>query len=397
MEKKLAIDAATPMNIKWQQMIAREKTIYHRENELRTEFERDYDRILYSNSYRRLKNKTQVFFSPKDDHICTRAEHVNTVESISYTIARTLGLNTDLTRAIALAHDLGHAPFGHRGEKILNQLSEEYIQESFWHEKNGLYMIDKIELLEDNKGKKQNLNLTYAVRDGIISHCGEIDENGVKPRNANIDLAHYTRPNEYAPYTWEACVVKIADKISYLGRDIEDAISIGVIQEADTEELRPLFKEEIHKINNTVIINKLVKDLCLHSSIEKGLVFSDDAYSLMNKLKAFNYQKIYQNPRMKPADRYIELIVREIFQTLLEGFAEERTEEKLDTLSKIHPELINRFYIWLQQYTQDADDRENDVLYHLHNQKEYIKAVLTYISGMTDKYAISTYLDIISF
>ena len=102
----------------------------------------------------------------------------------------------------------------------MSEISQKDIGEKFWHERNGLEYVDKIELLEDNNRNEQNLNLTYAVRDGIISHCGEIDENGLKPRDEFIDLDEYTRPNQYAPYTWEACVVKVADKISYLGRDI---------------------------------------------------------------------------------------------------------------------------------------------------------------------------------
>ena len=209
--------SANEENQKWENIIKREKPLYSRNNDIRTEFERDYTRIIHSLAYRRLKHKTQVFFSPENDHICTRIEHVIHVESISNTIAKYLGLNTELTRAIATAHDIGHSPFGHEGERILSEISKKDIGESFWHEKNGLDIVDKIELLEDNHKNKQNLDLTYAVRDGIISHCGEIDENNLKPREEYIDLKNYNKPNQYAPYTWEGCVVKIADKISYLG------------------------------------------------------------------------------------------------------------------------------------------------------------------------------------
>lgn len=398
MEKKFEKVSANEQNSKWEQIIARQKPIYHRENELRTEFGRDYGRILFSNSYRRLKNKTQVFFSPKDDHICTRAEHVNTVESISYTIASALGLNPELTKAIAVAHDLGHSPFGHRGEKVLNQISQYQIGQSFWHEKNGVYLVDKIELLEDDKGQKQNLDLTYAVRDGIISHCGEIDENALKPRIEAIDLDDYTKPNEYAPYTWEACVVKISDKISYLGRDIEDAISIGILEEEETEELKPFFKNaQVHKVNNTVIINNLIGDLCQNSTPETGLAFSEDGFALIKKIKEFNYEKIYKNARMSLADRYIELVIKEIFYTLLEGFAEEKTEENLKKLKKTYPELVERFSTWISQYSKQEAGKQNEIIYNIQNKQDYIKAVITYISGMTDKYAMSTYHDIISF
>ena len=152
-----------------------------------------------------MKHKTQVFFSPSDDHICTRIEHVMHVESVSYTIAKYLGLNTELTKAIATGHDIGHSPFGHEGERILSQISERDIGEKFWHERNGMEFVDKVELLEDTNKNKQNLNLTYAVRDGIISHCGEIDENGLKPREECIDLNDYKYPNQYVFWSCIKC------------------------------------------------------------------------------------------------------------------------------------------------------------------------------------------------
>ena len=227
--KKFINEKADINNPKWNNLIHREKEIYKRENDLRSDFERDYNRILHSNAYKRMKHKTQVFFSPTSDHICTRMEHVSHVDSISYTISNTLGLNTELTKAISIGHDLGHAPFGHQGERILSEISKKYIGDSFWHEKNGVNIVDNIELLEDCNSNFENMNLTYAVRDGIISHCGEIDENCIKPRNGYIDLNNYTYPNQYSPYTWEGCVVKISDKISYIIRDIEDAIYLHII------------------------------------------------------------------------------------------------------------------------------------------------------------------------
>lgn len=228
MEGKFKEYSAIPNNPNWEKIIKREKEIYKRENDMRSEFERDYTRILHCNAYRRLKHKTQVFFSPENDHVCTRIEHVMHVESVSYTIAKYFGLNTELTKAIATGHDIGHSPFGHAGERILSEISQKEIGENFWHERNGMEYVDKIELLQDMNQNWQNLNLTYAVRDGIISHCGEIDENSLRPREEYINLYDYEYPNQYAPYTWEGCVVKIADKISYLGRDIEDAITLGI-------------------------------------------------------------------------------------------------------------------------------------------------------------------------
>ena len=181
--------AADEENPNWYAMISRQIPIEKRENDIRSEFGRDYTRILHSTAYRRLKHKTQVFFSPQNDHICTRIEHVNHVESVSYTIAKYLGLNTELTKAIAVGHDLGHAPFGHLGETIIKDILCRENLPKFWHERNGLHFVDDIELLENSKGEKENLNLTYAVRDGIVSHCGEVDQNGLKPRDKKIDLA----------------------------------------------------------------------------------------------------------------------------------------------------------------------------------------------------------------
>ena len=132
--------AATKLNPKWDNFTSRLSTLYCQNVDIRSPFERDYTRILYSNAYKRLKNKTQVFFSPSNDHVCTRIEHVNNVESISYTIANELGLNVELTRAISIAHDLGHSPFGHQGERILNAISKRDCDKTFWHEKKWPYV-----------------------------------------------------------------------------------------------------------------------------------------------------------------------------------------------------------------------------------------------------------------
>src|SRR5574344_1158266 len=165
--------SANEKNPNWENIIRREEPLYKRTDDIRTPFERDYTRILHSTAYRRLKSKTQVFYAPENDNICTRIEHVNYVESISYTIAKYLGLNTELTRAISIGHDVGHSPFGHKGGVVLSKICERDLETTFWHEKNSLYMLDNIELLEDYEANKRNLDLTYAVRDGIISHCGE--------------------------------------------------------------------------------------------------------------------------------------------------------------------------------------------------------------------------------
>lgn len=397
MENKLKEYSANGNNPKWERMIKREKEIYKREEDMRSEFERDYTRLLHCNAYRRLKHKTQVFFSPENDHICTRIEHVMHVESVSYTIAKYLGLNTELTKAIAAGHDIGHSPFGHAGEKILSEISKRDIGETFWHEKNGMEYVDKIELLEDMKKDKQNLNLTYAVRDGIISHCGEIDENGIKPREEYINLNEYIHPNQYAPYTWEGCVVKISDKISYLGRDIEDAIILGILDEKLEELYEILQSKEV--INNTVIINHLVHDLCQNSSAENGLCFSNETFNLLKEIKAFNYKHIYLADRIKPSTRYFSIVLNEIYFTLKNIYDGENTLNNMEKMKKIYPEVISNFQLWLENYWsfKRKSSNKNDVIFDIKNEKDFCKAIIYYISGMTDNFAIDTYNKIIGF
>ena len=390
--KKFEKYAANENNPNWDKIISRQSPLYNRNNFMRSEFERDYTRIIHSTAYRRLKHKTQVFFSPENDHICTRIEHVTHVESISYTIAKNLGLNAELTKAIAVAHDVGHSPFGHEGEKILSEISNRDLGISFWHEKNGLELVDNIELLEDTERFKQNLDLTYAVRDGIISHCGEIDENCLKPRNEFIDLNDYKFPNQYAPYTWEGCVVKISDKISYLCRDIEDAITLKIFKDIPGE-------EDI--INNTNLINNLIYDLCENSSPEKGLCLSENALNLMNRIKAFNYKYIYASDRIKPSTRYFRVVINEIYNLLKSMYDGQNTLNKLNDVSDIYPNLCKGFINFITDY-YDFDNRENlrlknKVLFSIDNEKDFYKAIIYYISGMTDNFAIEIYNEIIHF
>ena len=252
-------------NPKYNDCIERESQLYERKGDFRTPFMRDYNRIIFTTAYRRLKHKTQVFFAPDNDHICTRAEHVNLVESISYTIAYQLGLNTELTRAISAGHDLGHAPFGHGGEKILSSLSIKHGLEPFWHEKNSLHLIDDLCLLEDDQHIEHNLDLTYAVRDGIIAHCGEVNQRRIKPRDEKIDLKDFKSPGLYQPYTLEGCVVKISDKIAYLARDIEDAWNLHILNEEDMksliEEINAVVPELFKAINNGTVVNYFIYEV----------------------------------------------------------------------------------------------------------------------------------------
>ena len=251
-------------------LLKRQKDMYVTSGDNRSQFERDYTRILHSNSFRRMKHKTQVFFNVENDHICTRMEHVLHVESVSHSIAQALGLNCELTQAIAIGHDLGHTPFGHVGERILNNLAVNGIVENdetivkgfswehlknlngeayFWHERNSLRMVDKLDLLADDTGKERNLNLTFTVRDGIISHCGELKTVSLKPRNnKKIDLyGDFIRSGQFEPATWEGCAVKIADKIAYLGRDIDSLVtSVNDVLdiEAQISQVKSMMSEE---------------------------------------------------------------------------------------------------------------------------------------------------------
>jgi dGTPase len=402
MIKKFEKEKAYEENPNWENMISRKKPLYSRNNNLRSEFQRDYNRILNCNAYKRMKHKTQVFFNPTSDHVCTRGEHVNLVESISYTIAESLGLNTELTKAISVGHDIGHTPFGHAGGNILSEISKRDIGRSFWHEQNGLEMVEKIELLEDLDMNMENLNLTYAVRDGIISHCGEIDENSIKPRTEFIDLNDYKYPNQFAPYTWEGCVVKISDKISYILRDISDAIKLNIIEEADLKELHKKLKiPQKQVINNTHIVNDLIYDIYSNSTPEKGLTFSSESLNLLNTIKQFNYEKIYFDERHKESCKFFKLVITEIYEILKQAYDGENTLNQLKKLHKFYPVLIDSFIEWISRYWNLTDHKnsryKNDIIFDINNEKDYYQAIIYYISGMTDNFAINTYMEAIRF
>ena len=401
MENSFKDYAMTKNNPKWENAISRITPLETRDTDLRSNFDRDYTRIIHSNAYRRLKHKTQVFFSPENDHICTRIEHVTHVNSISYTIANYLGLNTELTRAISVAHDLGHSPFGHAGEKILSEISNRDLGVSFWHEKNGLEFVDFIELLNGHDGYKKNLNLCYGVRDGIISHCGEINENSLRPRDEYIDLKDYSYHNQYAPYTWEACVVKIADKISYIGRDIEDAITLRILDNHLQELYDLLNYNSSETLNNSTIINYLVCDLCENSSPYNGLSFSKNALDLMNKIKDFNYKHIYFCRRTKTSIKYFKLVINEIYDILKECFDKENTINNIISLKKYYPKLADGFYYFLENYCDFSNREElklkNKIIFDISDEYDFSRAIISYISGMTDNFAMEMYNEIIRF
>ena len=410
MDKLFANYAAVPGNKNYDKLIERRRDLYARNDDVRSPFTRDFTRILHSLAYRRLKHKTQVFYNAADnDHICTRIEHVQHVDSVSNTIARSIGLNEELTRAIAMGHDLGHAPFGHQGEVILDNLIKntipkykDYQNKVFWHEKNGVHFVDDIELLADKENNYQNLNLTYAVRDGIISHCGEVDQNGIKPREEFIDLSEFDRPNKFQAITWEGCVVKLADKIAYLGRDIEDAIRMNYLTKDMKYVLRDMAKVKDEKaLNTTVIMHNMIIDLCENSNPEVGLTLSDVMADQLAELKKFNYKNIYSNPRLGHFERYAEFVLTEIFNVLV-GYYEAYGADVVAKLKEINFDnykFVKAFAVGLMEHSTvvvdgidgfDPDKYKNEKVYgDLSDKDTYVMAVIDFISGMTDNYAIN--------
>jgi dGTPase len=404
---KFADYAITLKNPKWQESIAREFPLYTRPDDIRSEFARDYNRLLHCTAYRRLKHKTQVFFATKNDHICTRIEHVNHVMAISYTISKQLGLNSELTNAIALGHDLGHAPFGHEGENILKNISSSHLCQTFWHERNSLSFVDNIETLQDPNRNEINLNLTYAVRDGIVSHCGEVDENGLIPRDDSIDLHKIEKPGQTPPFTWEGCIVKFSDKISFLGRDIEDSITLQLLQYSQIRDLvkivRTMHNLPLREINNTVIIHNLIIDLCQTSDPDSGIRFSKEYYEFLLALRRFSNKAIYLHPRLDDFKAYAKLIISTIFKFLLDLYDGKKTVQKLDRLRRAYPLVSECFYDWVVKYS-DADIKkrkmrryQNRIIYNIESRNQYIQSVLDFISGMTDNFAIKIFDELTSF
>lgn len=409
-------------------LLKRQKDMYVTSGDNRSQFERDYTRILHSNSFRRMKHKTQVFFNVENDHICTRMEHVLHVESVSHSIAQALGLNCELTQAIAIGHDLGHTPFGHVGERILNNLAVNGIVENdetivkgfswehlknlngeayFWHERNSLRMVDKLDLLADDTGKERNLNLTFAVRDGIISHCGELKTVALKPRNnKKIDLyGDFIRSGQFEPATWEGCAVKIADKIAYLGRDIEDAIRLKFITAQDLEELKDIADENI-VMNTTTLMHRMIVDISRESSPECGIVLGDDNKKLIDDVLKFNNLHIYQSSKFLAYKDYCKMILSWIFRNLAVLYDYDKTIKNIESLP--YEILRDSFLDWIYTYTEidyipeDKADKykrfKNDKIYgKLENRDVYIQAVIDYISGMTDNYAIKVFKEFITF
>lgn len=406
-ERKLKSVAMNETHKNYHLAIRRQENLYARRKDIRTPFGRDYTRIIFSEAYRRLKHKTQVFFAVENDHICTRSEHVNLVESVSHTIAHELGLNTELTKAIAVGHDLGHAPFGHGGEVILTKIAKEYGLDKFWHEKNSLHFVDNIELLEDNEHNLKNLNLTYAIRDGIVSHCGEMNQKFIKPRSEYIDLSEYNYAGQYNPYTYEGCVVKMADKIAYLARDIEDALRLKILTQKDVDELKErlnaLTSYQFHAINNGAVVNYFITDVIENSTIEDGIGLSDDGLVIMKEIMKFNYENIYLIKRMHIHNDYVALILQAIFNYLYDFKNSENLIDDLNKQSDSFPKLISTYVGWLEKYALFKNQTRkkeylNKVVYDFVNDPLALeKSIIDFMAGMSDNFIIQIFNELISF
>lgn len=404
--------AATELHPNWELLIKRETQLYSKPNELRSEFSRDFDRILHSEAYNRTIFKTQVFSQPHSDVTTTRIHHINQVASIAENISEFLGLNPKLARAQAIGHDVGHAPFGHGGEKALAGIMEKhnikpgYWQGGFWHEKNSLRFIDDIETKLDPNGYEQNLDLTYGVRDGIISHCGEVDENGLRPRTEHLDLRTIPKSNRPQPFTWEGCVVKISDKIAYLGKDLEDSIKNGFLHPDKKKILISTIKEttglDFEEINNTVLINHFIGDLCENSNPKDGLRFSEKTFKLMNAVKKFNYDYIYK-PKDKIQAPYCDLVINTVYENLANLYDGKNTLSALQQVKGSQPKLAKSFSDWLVKYSDVAPAEKaekrlaNKTIYSIENPEDYKTAVVEFISGMTDKSARESFEEITFF
>ena len=336
----------------------------------RTEFERDTHRILHSLPFRRLKHKTQVFFAPKNDHICTRMEHALHVASISSTICINLDLNVDLAEAIALAHDIGHAPFGHIGETVLTKLSRENALPDFMHEAQSLRVIDRF------REKGNTLNLTYEVRDGVVCHCGEKFDQSIKPnRKKNIKDVKPSDAKKQLPATLEGCVVRVADRIAYLGRDFEDAVEAEIVRQND---LPGKVSKNLGK-NNSAIIGTLIDDIITNSRYNDSISLSNKVFAGMEAFRSFNEEKIYYSKPVQSQAPRIEGMLRDLFNTFYELVRETKRGKKIR--NNYHGDFHGVFFEFLRdmQYSRKETDAQ---------------IVIDFLAGMTDNFAIRAFQDL---
>ncbi len=338
----------------------------NRTEDVRGAYYRDTTAIIHSSAFRRLKHKTQVFFAPSNDHICTRMEHVLHVASIASTICRPLGLDNELAWAIGMGHDLGHTPFGHVGERIISKLSEERGIGPFEHEVNSLRVVDF--LSSNGKG----LNLTYAVRDGIVSHNGEELRKRIHPTYAIKDLSSISSRKGLIPATFEGAVVRFSDTIAYLGRDYEDAKRLGILKGI---ELPEIVKQRLGE-SNSKIIDTLVNDLIKGASVENGIGFSDDIFEAVSAFSEFNYKYIYKSEILNGYTRYFTRLINLIVNYLEEIYSSYGLDEKgyLSEKNMLAAGFYNHISDMYPKYIEkEGSDK---------------RMILDYVAGMTDNFCL---------
>ena len=336
------------------------------DDDFRTPFFRDIDRIVYSLSYTRYMDKTQVFSFNDNDNISKRMTHVQMVSKIARTIGRALRLNEDLIEAAALGHDLGHVPFGHTGERILNQISNEYGEGNFNHN------IQSVRTLMNVENHGVGNNITIQVLDAIMCHNGELELKEYRPHDKTKEEFLEEYNNSYKdqsvitkmkPMTLEGCVVRISDIIAYIGRDIEDAIRMGIINIED-------IPEEITQVlgtTNANIIDTIIKDLLTNSMDKDYICLSDDIFNAIKALKRFNYEHIYSVANTKEMLDLYDKMFRCVFKKCLFDIENE------DLNSDIYTIFLN-----------DMDDE------YINNTSD-VRKVIDYIAGMTDDFMYLQY------
>lgn len=334
---------------------------YNRKAEdIRTPYSRDTDRIIHTRAYTRYIDKTQVFYFVENDHITHRVIHVQLVSKIARTIGRSLRLNEDLIEAIALGHDIGHIPYGHFGESCLSLLCERHGIGRFFHNVQSVQFLDRIE----------DCDLTMQVLDGILCHNGEADDVRIKPEPCTGWAAFDKKVQDNAegrrnraPMTLEGCVVKFADTIAYIGRDLQDAREVGLL---DTTTPIPAECREVLGDTNSEIINTLIYNLLENSDCsDRGYIsYSPGVERALIRLRDFSREHIYDNPRLTSERPKIATMYETLFAAYLADIEECRT------LSRIYTEFINTEWI-SETYRSTATAAE---------------LVRDFIAGMTDRY-----------
>ncbi len=330
---------------------------FGKEDDHRLPYKRDVDRIIHSKAFARYIDKTQVVYLVDNDHITHRSLHVQLVSGFARGVAEILRLNLDLVEAIALGHDVGHPPFGHEGEVYLSALSQEYGNGYFAHPWQSCRLYSEIE----------SLNLGLAVYDGFLCHDGGMREAKITPSFNKTwedhfqDKMHKLSRNDVdiSPGTLEGCLVKLCDTLSYVGRDIEDAISLGILERAQVP-------KTILGTTNREILGAVGQDIIEMSYDQDYIAISEPIYTALQELRAFNFKHIYAHPKLKVESTKIQRGYRILFETLLNEYEKEGEGS----------------YLW-KKYLQSKSPsyRESGTT---------VQKIIDYISGMTDSYFVQT-------